>query len=174
MFTPKSISPNTIDDAIAKAERYRLLNEPREAESISLDILATAPDDQRAVVILLLSITDQFKEDLLPNVQRAKGVLDRIDSEYARYYYSGIITERWAKVLMGSDSLCKDRRVHDGLKEAMTWYEKAESVRPPENESSILRWNACARIVEERLVGMSGEHHLEELGIIPGGTSKAQ
>jgi hypothetical protein len=167
MFTPKPISAGTIDDALAKAERYRLLNDPREAESISLDILSTAPDEQRAVVTLLLSITDQFKDDLLPNVQRAKAMLDRLDSEYSQYYYSGIITERWAKVIMADDSLCKDRRVHDGLKEAMTWYEKAESVRPPNNESSILRWNACARIVEERLVGMSGEHHLEDLGITP-------
>jgi hypothetical protein len=167
MFTPKTISEGTIDDALAKAERYRLLNDPREAESISLDILATAPDNQRAVVSLLLSITDQFKDDLLPNLQRAKALLDRLNTKYSRYYYSGIITERWAKVLLAKDSWCKDRRVHDGLKEAMVWYEKAESVRPPDNESSILRWNACGRIIEERLVGMSGEHHLEDLGITP-------
>jgi len=168
MFTPKPISQPTIEAAFAKAERYRLLNEPREAESISLDILATLPGDQRALVLLLLSITDQFKDDLLANVRRAQGLLERLDGDYARLYYTGIITERWAKVLMANDTACKDRRVHDGLKEAMCWYEKAEAVRPPENEDSILRWNTCARIVETRLEGMSGEHRLEDLGIFRG------
>ncbi|MEE8361551.1 MAG: hypothetical protein V3R71_05310 [Gemmatimonadales bacterium] len=168
MFRPKPISQATIEAAFAKAERYRLLNEPREAESISLDILATAPGDQRALVTLLLSITDQFKDDLLPNVRRAQSLLERLDGEYARYYYTGIITERWAKVLLANDVGCKDRRVHDQLKEAMHWYEKAEAVRPPDDEDSILRWNACGRIVEARLEGMSGEHRLEDLGIFPG------
>ncbi len=168
MFTPKPISPATIEAAFAKAERYRLLNEPREAESISLDILATTPGDQRALVVLLLSITDQFKDDLLHNLRRAQSLLERLDGEYARHYYTGIITERRAKVLMANDTACKDRRVHDGFKEAMGWFEKAEAVRPPDNEDSILRWNACARIVEARLEGMSGEHRLEDLGIFPG------
>ena len=168
MFTPKPISQGTIEAAFAKAERYRLLNEPREAESISLDILATVPGDQRALVLLLLSITDQFKDDLLPNVRRAQTLLERLDGEYSRYYYKGIILERSAKVHLANDSACKDRRVHDGFKEAMGWYEKAEALRPPDNEDSILRWNACARIVEARLEGMSGEHRLEDLGISPG------
>jgi len=168
MYTPKPISQATIEAAFAKADRYRLLNEPREAESISLDILATSPGDQRALVILLLSITDQFKDDLLTNVRRAQSLLEQIDGDYARYYFTGIITERWAKVHMDNDPACKDRRVHDGLKEAMSWYEKAETVRQPENEDCILRWNTCARIVETRLEGMSGEHRLEDLGIFRG------
>ena len=167
MFTPKPISQATIEAAFAKAERYRLLNEPHEAESISLDILATTPGDQRALVTLLLSITDQFKGDLLPNVRRAQALLERLDGEYARFYYTGIIIERQAKVLLANDVPCKDRRVHDQFKEAMEWYEKAEAVRPPDNDDSILRWNSCARIVEARLEGMSGEHRLEDLGIIP-------
>ena len=167
MHTPKPISVGNLEAARAKAERYRLLNEPREAESISLDILAAAPDDQGALLTLLLSITDQFKDDLLPNLRRAQALLDRIDGEYDRYYYTGIITERWAKALLANDAVCKDRRVYDGLKEAMGWYEKAESVRPPDNEDSILRWNTCARIVEARLESMSGEHRLADLGITP-------
>jgi hypothetical protein len=38
MFAPKPISPDSIAGALAKAERYRLLNEPGEAESICRDI----------------------------------------------------------------------------------------------------------------------------------------
>ena len=35
MFTLKPISHDSVDGALAKAERYRLLNEPHEAETVS-------------------------------------------------------------------------------------------------------------------------------------------
>ena len=60
MFELKPISSAGIPRAIAKAERYRLLNEPEEAESICLDILQVDADNQEVLVMLLLAITDQF------------------------------------------------------------------------------------------------------------------
>ena len=39
MFELKPISTAAIPRAVAKAERYRLLNEPQEAESICRDVL---------------------------------------------------------------------------------------------------------------------------------------
>lgn len=42
-FELKRISADTIPVALAKVDRYRLLNEPALAESICLDILAVAP-----------------------------------------------------------------------------------------------------------------------------------
>ena len=62
MFQLKPISPTGIPAAIQKAGRYRLLGEPTAAESICLDVLAVEPENQQAVVILLLAITDQFPE----------------------------------------------------------------------------------------------------------------
>ena len=44
----KPLSPEPCPAALAKAERYRLLNEPGEAESICLDVLAVEPDNQEA------------------------------------------------------------------------------------------------------------------------------
>jgi hypothetical protein len=29
----------------------------------------------------------------------------------------------------------------------MIWYERAEAIRPANNDDSILRWNACARLI---------------------------
>jgi hypothetical protein len=29
----------------------------------------------------------------------------------------------------------------------MIWYERAEAIRPPNNDDAILRWNACARLI---------------------------
>ena len=48
----KPLSRDAMPAARAKAERYRLLNEPAEAESICLDALHIAPADQDALVDL--------------------------------------------------------------------------------------------------------------------------
>ena len=42
------ISPDAVPAALEKAEHYRLLNEPEEAESICVDVLEVEPDDQQA------------------------------------------------------------------------------------------------------------------------------
>src|SRR5262245_5730837 len=57
MFEPKPISRDAIPAALAKAERYRLLNEPLEAESICLDVLQIDGANQDAIVMLLLALT---------------------------------------------------------------------------------------------------------------------
>jgi hypothetical protein len=33
------------------------------------------------------------------------------------------------------------------LREAMTWYEKAETLRPAKNDDALLHWNTCARLI---------------------------
>jgi hypothetical protein len=33
------------------------------------------------------------------------------------------------------------------LREALTWYGKAEQMRPAGNDESILRWNMCVRLL---------------------------
>ena len=58
----KPLSRDAVDAALAKAERYRFLNEPGEAESICLDILAVDAANQGALITLLLALTDQFGE----------------------------------------------------------------------------------------------------------------
>src|SRR5271166_5500044 len=56
----KTISKDGIAEAISKAEVYRYLNEPEESESICHDILAADPENQTALRILGLAITDEF------------------------------------------------------------------------------------------------------------------
>ena len=62
-FELKTLSPEAVPAALEKAERYRLLNEPGEAESICRDALEVDPDNQEALVTLLLALTDQFDTD---------------------------------------------------------------------------------------------------------------
>src|ERR1700752_4185215 len=87
-----------IPAALEKAERYRLLNEPGEAESICLDILHVDPENQQAIIVLLLALTDRFEKSYGVSDSQTKELLARLNSEYDRTYYSGIVAERRAKV----------------------------------------------------------------------------
>ncbi len=49
MFELKPLSGSAIPAALEKAERYRLLNEPAEAESICRDVLKADPDEPAGV-----------------------------------------------------------------------------------------------------------------------------
>lgn len=142
-FELKSLSREAIPDALAKAERYRLIEEPSQAESICLDILSIDPANQAALVTLLLSLTDQFGTEATPG--RAREVLCRIQGEYERAYYAGIICERSARARMRQPLPSGRFRVYEEFIDAMRWYEKAEGMRPAGNDDAILRWNTCAR-----------------------------
>src|SRR3954470_18112257 len=91
-FELKSISEQSIPEALGKVERYRLLNEPSLAESICLDIQAIVPDHQQALVSLLLARTDQFHSNAHP--REALEVLARVQGDYESAYYAGLISER--------------------------------------------------------------------------------
>jgi len=93
-FKLKPIHADAIPIALEKAERYRLLNEPAQAESICLDILAVDAFHQEALVTLLLAITDQFGDGV--GARRAKEILPRLEREYDREYYAagGLSAER--------------------------------------------------------------------------------
>ncbi len=89
----KPISRDAIPAALEKVERYRLLNEPELAESICHDVLAVDPHNQKALVMLLLALTDQFFDGTVGCVRQAEAVVPQIEGEYERLYYSGIIWE---------------------------------------------------------------------------------
>jgi hypothetical protein len=147
MSTLKKLSPAGIQRALEKAERYRLLNEPTDAESICLDILEIEPTHQRALIALLLTRTDQFRSYQGASLADAREVLPRITSEYERAYYAGIICERWGKALYHRGAPGAGEMTYPWLREAMECYEKAERLRPAGNEDALLRWNACARLL---------------------------
>jgi hypothetical protein len=144
-FELKPLSPQAIPTALEKAHRYRLLNEPSQAESICLDILSIEPDNQTGLVTLLLAITDQFGGDGTP--ERARAVLGKLKGEYERAYYAGIIFERSARVSMSLARPGAMSNAYDGFVGAMRCYENAEQVRPADNDDSVLRWNTCARML---------------------------
>jgi hypothetical protein len=145
MFELKPLSKDAIDSALAKAERYRLLNEPVEAESICLDVLAIDPGHQPALVMLLLALTDQFA-DASGAASRAEELASQLTGEYERLYYSGIVAERRARAHLERGGV-GTADAHDWLTDALDCFERAERVRPAGNDDAILRWNACVRIL---------------------------
>jgi hypothetical protein len=147
MFELKKLSRQGIDGALAKAERYRLLNEPWEAESICRDVLAIDPDNQTALIILILAITDRYVQERSGSVKEPRALLGRLHGEYERTYYAGIIAERRAKALLASHTPGSAPAVYEQLRTAMRHYEEAEALRAPGNDDAILRWNTCARLI---------------------------
>jgi hypothetical protein len=144
-FELKSISVQSIPEALAKVERYRLLNEPTLAESICLDILAIVPDHQQALISLLLARTDQFQ--LHVPAKAAQEVLAKIEGEYEQAYYAGLIWERVGHARIREGGAGAGASAYHALQEAMAHYERAMEFASPGNDDAILRWNTCARVI---------------------------
>ena len=160
MFQLKPISKESIPAAIEKAERYRLLEEPNLAESICLDILEADPQTAKALVILILAITDQFNTLASGDVHRARQLVSKLATDYEKNYYAGIISEREGTVLLNR---VKGGQIaaYEWLREAMDLYEKAEAVRPAGNDDAILRWNTCARLIMRHHLTPATEKYVE-------------
>ncbi|HEY1771054.1 MAG TPA: hypothetical protein VGG02_12450 [Chthoniobacterales bacterium] len=161
MHELKRLSPEAIPAALEKAERYRLLNEPAEAESICLDILAADPENQRAVITLLLAVSDRFSKGYGVSDTKAGQLLAKLKGEYDRAYYAGILAERRAKAKLAQGNPGAAHHAYDDLCEAMGHFEKAEAMRPPGNDDALLRWNTCARLITRNKLVAREEEWIE-------------
>ena len=150
-FEVKPIDAAYLAKALEKAERYRLLNWPQEAESICLDILAVDAGNQTAIEILVLALADQFLEQgRAPRAKQAKQWVKQVDSPYERAYLMGIIHEREgrAHLTRGFDGSF----AYESFRDAMDCYEEAQAKADAGNQEAILRYNSCVRTIErERL-----------------------
>jgi tetratricopeptide (TPR) repeat protein len=141
----KTISTSGIAEALSKAQLYRYLREPEESESICQDILAADPDNQAALRLLGLSITDQFTGDVTDRCAEVEAIFRRLTAPYGQHYYLGILSERRAKAQMRAGR--PGYVVVALIEEAMRYFDEAEKIRPAANEEAILRWNRCARLL---------------------------
>jgi hypothetical protein len=146
-FDLKALAPDSIAKALQKVERYRLLNEPAEAESICLDVLRVDPGNQQALVMLLLALTDQFDRGSASGVHQAREIIPALTSAYEREYYAGIVCERRAKALIEQAAPGSASVAYDFVRQAMDHYDRAQAIHPPHDDSALLRWNTCARML---------------------------
>lgn len=143
MFKLKPLSNEAVPAALDKAKHYRLLNEPGAAESICLDILEIEPDNQEALINIVLAMSDRFGRDYAVGDARITEYLTRIKGDYERTYYSGITYERRAKATLNKTGV----GAYELFRQAMDCFDKAEGMRPAGNDDAILRWNGCARVI---------------------------
>jgi hypothetical protein len=156
----KAIEPGGIPHALEKAERYRLLNDPAQAESICRDVLAVDAKNQTALRALILALTDQFGNSGAAGAAReARAHLADLSDEYDRVYFTGIVFERETRAYLARKNVVRSA-AYDGFRHAMEWYERAEQLRPNDTDA-VLRWNSCVRAIErERLEPESAEREL--------------
>ena len=147
MFKFKPISKDSIPTAFERAERYRLMNEPMDAESICHDILNVDPDNQQALKTLLLALSEQFGTNLYPPYEKAVAILPRLLDDYTKTFYQGVICERRAKSLIKRHGLGSGRMAYEWFRKAMHCYEEAIELSPSGNDDAVLRWNTCARVI---------------------------
>jgi hypothetical protein len=147
MFELKALSAEAIPTALEKALRYRLLNEPEQAASICEDVLRVDPDNQEALAMLVLALTDDFVGPRPVHPQSARDLLPRLRGEYEREYYAGIVWEREAVARLRSNAPLSGPAAFDCFRRAMDCFERAEALRPPTNDDALLRWNSCARMI---------------------------
>ena len=142
----KKIDKSGVSHALDKAERYRLLNDPAQAESICLDVLAVDPDNQQALRALILSLTDQFADGGAARASEARARVKQLADDYERAYYTGIVYERETRAYLGRNNVVRSA-AYDGFRHAMEHYERAETVDHLRVDA-ILRWNSCVRAIE--------------------------
>jgi hypothetical protein len=147
VFKLKTLSAEAVPAALQKALRYRMLNEPEQAASICEDVLRLEPENQEALAMLILALTDGFGGPRPVPPKMARELLPRLRDAYEREYYAGIIWEREAIARLRSNSAHSGADAYDCFREAMTCYERAEELRPPANDDALLRWNSCARMI---------------------------
>ena len=149
MFELKPLSPEALPAALDKALRYRLLNEPMQAESICRDILRVDPDHREALITLILALTDQFGQRLAANFAEAEKMVARLGEEYDRLYYRGIVCERRANAHHQTRGPGSGNLAYDWYRQAMELYERAAELAEPGNAEAVLRWNTCVRMLRQ-------------------------
>ncbi len=157
----KPISKNSIPEALEKVERYRLLNQPQLAQSICLDVLDVDPQNSKAIINLLLAITDEFASSSSADLKQAQQLLPRLQSDYEKNYYAGIINERKGMAILNGKMSGGHFAAYDWLRDAMMFYEKAEALRPSGNDDAILRWNTCVRLITSHNLKPRAEEYIE-------------
>jgi hypothetical protein len=148
MPTIKPLSHAGVAAALQKAQRYRLLNDSAAAESICLDVLGLEPENVEALVMHVLAITDQFSTGQASDRTRAHAAVARLTDPYQRAYYSGVVWERWAKVLLHRAAPESADMAFESLDKALRFYSEAEGVRTGGDDEVILRWNTCVRMLQ--------------------------
>ena len=160
MFEFKSISRESIPLALEKAERYRLLNEPDQAESICLDVLAVDPDNQQALVSLLLALTEQFPTGSADCFNQAKAAVARLPASTSGSTTTASSASGSATRSPSVPRRAARRRRTSGFAKALEFYAQAERLARRATTTRCCAWNSCLRLCQRYHLGPRHEEAL--------------
>ena len=142
------IDKDSIEDVLERAKQYRSLLQPDMAISICMDIFAVDKNNQDALVIYILALTDQLSQSESKVHQKMiTDSIKRLDSKFLQHYYSGIFFERQARSLL-KHSMSRSF-AYEGFIEAIAEFEIAEKMAPEHCADPILRYNSCIRTIKK-------------------------
>jgi hypothetical protein len=124
-------------------------------------VLQIDPENQQALVVLLLALTDQFGKGYTVSILQAEEVLSRLRDAYEWAYYAGVIWESRGKAQLRQGYPGAGHDAYELLLHAMSWYEQAQTLRPPKNDDPLLRWNTCARLILSNQLRRRTEERVE-------------
>ena len=159
----KPLHKSAISSAMEKANHYRLLNDPENAESIFRDILEHDANDQQAIIGLILTLSDQFG-DSMSQQKEACNFAGQLSDEYLKFYYLGIIRERAGRKMLARNSPGCKHHAFDLFQEAMENFEEAENLSKDDNDDAVLRWNSCLRTIRKRKLAARPEDNYVPYG----------
>ena len=142
------IDKDSIEDVLERAQQYRSLLQPDMAISICMDIFAVDKNNQEALVIYILALTDQLSQsESKVHQKKITDSIKRLDSKFLQHYYSGIFFERQARSLL-KHSMSRSF-AYEAFIEAIAEFEIAEKMAPEHCADPILRYNSCIRTIKK-------------------------
>jgi hypothetical protein len=111
-------------------------------------VLEVDKGNQKAMVTLILALTDQFGKSASTARRRAEDLAKALKDNYSVLYYTGIVRERMGSAALHSGLPGSDFDAYEWYLEAMEFYEQADAAnQDSKNEDATLRWNTCARLI---------------------------
>ncbi len=142
------IHKDSIPTVLEKARQYRSLLEPDLAISICIDVFAVDPDNQDALVIYILALTDQYShQNSKPEPKKITEAITKLSSEFHQIYYTGIYLERKARALLKNPM--SRSFAYEAFMDAIAKYKVAEKMAPDHCSDPILRYNSCVRTIQK-------------------------
>ena len=160
----KTIEKADLDAALAAAQNSWSELRADNAESICLDILEADPGNQSALELLLRSRIELLKKGLPRGVAQAEELIPRLESDFDKAFFSGMLREGQARYLLEKRGRQSSNVAYSWFRQAMEDYEEALSKNPGRIEPK-LHWNACVRTIQSNPHCIPPPEDAEEHGI---------
>ncbi len=142
------IHKTAIPNVLKKAKQYRLLLEPDLAISICIDIFAIDANNQEALIIYILALTDKLSNGCKVTDKKILDTIAKLSTKFYKDYYTGIFLEKKARAML-KNTMSKSF-AYAAFMQAIKAYKQAEKLADKDCSDAILRYNSCLRTIEKQ------------------------